>query len=453
MKKIITVIIFIISIKAFAQLSSNTTLVVPEFGNKIIKTYQYTSANSIAPINSFTINLTTLPNGLATNASPNCVAMYGNDLFVTLTNANQRIYKFPNYGNNPTQAIANVSQITNIGSDYVGIAFDTSGNLYTSEGSYLDTHLVKYTQASNYATRIDLGNGGISSYFANITFDTNGNLWASDYKNNRIVAIKAANLSVPNITLHSYFTNSSNWTVGGTNANTTSTLQLKTITTAFSQPEGIAFDNNGNLWVANNNDSTANQAPTLVMISVPLQNTILATAGATFANPNDTNSINGFKVWNLPSSVNGPGQLGGLQIDKTINRIFVNEQVSGKGMWFDIATLSNIADNFSNYELNITSTNPGNGGLFLANNSQILKTEDFNLNSIQVSIYPNPASDQLTIKTKETVKQVIFFDIQGRKILTVENENTIDISNLINGVYFISATSEQGKATVRFIKK
>lgn len=442
MKRKIFFLSFFIVFIVNAQLI-NRALVVPEFGNHLIRTYYPTSNTTIAVNPVYTIDLTTLPNGLSTTGSPNCTAMFGSDLFVTITGANQRIYKFPNYGNNPINAIANVSQITNISNDYVGIIFDTSGNLYVSEGSYLDTHIVKYTVLSNYTTRIDLGNGGLISYFANFAFDTSGNLWASDYRNNRIVAIEAMNLNTSNTSFHSCLTNTTTWgTTGGHNENINSVLQAKNITKAFSQPEGLAFDSNGRLWVANNNDSGTNEAPTLVRISFQMLNDILANTSFE-AHPNLTNSIYGYQVWNLPSSTSGIGQFGGMQIDQSINRIYVNEQISGSGMWFDIATLSNVIDNFSNYQLNITSTNPGNGGMFLANSGQILENQSY-FKSKSITFYPNPSNGLLSIQSGENIKEILAYNILGKEIkLEILNTNKIFIEE--KGIYLLKIIFENGQ--------
>ena len=442
-KIIALLIVGVLSTTTNAQLVNNS-LVVPEFNNGIIKTYFPTSATTIAADLNYTINLTTLPNGLATAGSPNCVAMKGTDLFVSITSANQRIYKFPGYGTNPANAISNVTQISNVSNDYVGIAFDTAGNLYASEGSWANTHIVKYTAASNYGTRIDLGNGGVTSYFANITFDTAGNLWATDYLNNRIIAIAVGNLNMANATFKYCNTNTTSWAVGGTNGNLNGVLSVKTIRLAFSQPEGIAFDSNGNLWVANNNDGSSgaltNEAPTLVRISTTMQANIL-NGTITEAVPNDTNSINGYRVWNLPSSASGRGQLGGMQIDKSLNRIYVNEEVSGSGMWFDTATLNNIVDNFNTYKLNITSTNPGNGGIYLAPSTQILANSSFESNEKLVTIYPNPSKGNFTIDGIDSIKNIKAYDVLGNEImLTKISENQFSIDK--TGMYFVKIETE-----------
>ena len=450
-QKIFLLTFFFFFLAGNAQLV-NRALVVPKFGtnagNNTVKTYMPTSATTIAESPTYTINFSTLGNGLATNASPNCVAMFGNDLFVSLTNANQRIYKFPNYGINPASAIANVSQVANLSSDYVGLTFDATGNLYVSEGSWANTTIFKYTIASNYATRIDLGNGGVTSYFANIAFDANGNLWASDYWNNRIIVIKTADLDTASAPFRSFYTNSIAWTVGGGSDNLFASLGNKTITTAFSQPEGIAFDSTGRLWVANNNDSAANEAPTLVYLSVPQQNSILALTLNTSINadPNMTNSINGFSIWNLPTAnpvVGGTGQLGGLQIDKAINRIYVNDENNAAGMWFDIATINLITDNYNTYKLNITSTNPGNGGIYLATGTQILGRNENQIVAASVSVYPNPSKGVFKIDTTETIKKATAFDVLGKEIPvqpTTNNQFSIEKS----GIYFLKIELENG---------
>lgn len=446
MKKTLLFIAYLFAYNGLAQLQ-NKALVVPEFSNKIIKTYFPISATSIAANAEYTINLTTLPNGFASAGNPNSVAMYGNDLFVSITGNNQGIYKFPNYGNNPTSSLVNVQQITNVSTDYVGITLDSNGNLYTSEGSYLDTHIVKYTASSNYSTRIDLGNGGLVSYFSNIAFDSTGNLWATDYKNNRIIAINLVDLNTSNASFHVCNTNTTTWnTSGGTNANLTSDLNIKTIHLAFSQPEGLAFDSNGYLWVANNNDGTSgiltNQAPTLVRISPTMLNTILTNTSYE-ANPNLTNSINGYRVWNIPSPTIARAQLGGMQIDTILNRIFVNEEVSHSGMWFDISTLSNITDNFVNYQLSITSTNPGNGGIFLANSNQILKNQSHSI-SHTAWVAPNPCKGIFSVESNSTIKSVKAFDTLGKEItILTENIGNFYIQN--KGFYLLLITLENGE--------
>ncbi len=454
MKKLLLLSVFSISTFVNAQLN-NRRLVVPEFGNNTVKTYIPASATTIVADPSFTIVFSTLGNGLATTASPNCTAMFGSDLYVSLTAANQRIYKFPNYGTNPATAIANVSQITAMSSDYVGIAFDTAGNLYTSEGSYLNTQIVKYTAPITMSsTRTVLGNDGIQSYFGNITFDAAGNLWASDYRNNRVVAIPVANLSTTNTAMKS-LVNSAAWNATGANlANSNATLGAIATNYAFTSPEGVAFDSTGGLWVANNNDGgnngmLINNATTLVRISTGLQATILA-ATSTTASTSLLNNANGLKVWNLPSPGAGRPQLGGLQIDKVTDRIYVNEQKSNSGMFFDISTINAVTNIFTNHQLPIVSTGSGNGGIYLASNTQVLGASSFDDNNVKIGLYPNPSNGNFNITTSEKMEIVSVFDIFGKEIsLENSSENDFKLSNPASGVYFVKVAFTNGTQTTK----
>ena len=68
-----------------------------------------------------------------------------------------------------------------------------------------------------------------------------------------------------------------------------------------------------------------------------------------------------------------------------------------------------------------------------------------------ISVYPNPAVDQLSITLNKNA-EVTIYNITGQAVMTVEGHagaNTLDISSLSSGVYFISA----GNDTQKFIVK
>ncbi len=458
MKKRLLLSFLSISAIANAQLLFNSKLVVPEFSNGLIKTYSATSPTAIAADPNFTINLNTLPNGLATAGSPNCVAMNGSDLYVAITGANQRIYKFPNYGTNPSSAIANVSQLTNISSDYVGIIFDGVGNLFVAEGNFLNNQLVEYTVSSNYATRIVLGNGGLVSYFANLVIDPAGNLWATDYKNNRLVGILDQDLETPSTIFHSLYNATTAWNASGTQlGNTTTTLSSVAVQSAFAQPEGIDYNSFGELYIANNNDAGINGRATIVKISNGLKTAVLA-ATSTFASAALLNTTNGLIVWNVPASPNGSSQLGGMKIDKNTNRIFVNEQIGGSGLWIETFNLNTMANSYVNHQLNIVSTNPGNGGLFFATAGQISARASVENSGAKISLYPNPTeTGSFTIESNQLIKKVIVTDVMGKQIAIVGKQNELEkepkhvykIEDLKSGMYFVKIIFDGNKEVVQ----
>jgi hypothetical protein len=56
-----------------------------------------------------------------------------------------------------------------------------------------------------------------------------------------------------------------------------------------------------------------------------------------------------------------------LQIDRAAGRISVNEEIAGNGRGYDIATIAAIGTLTAVNNLDIVSTNPGNGGIALVN--------------------------------------------------------------------------------------
>ncbi|MDI1316555.1 S8 family serine peptidase [Flavobacterium sp.] len=96
-----------------------------------------------------------------------------------------------------------------------------------------------------------------------------------------------------------------------------------------------------------------------------------------------------------------------------------------------------------NYSLVATSTN-GLG----------LNSRDYD-NS--VFIYPNPAQDVLNFEIKSDVilSDISLSDISGKQIYKSTNAigNSIDVSNLSSGVYFITFKSDSNSITKKFIKR
>ncbi|MDR6404361.1 MULTISPECIES: T9SS-dependent choice-of-anchor J family protein [Chryseobacterium] len=74
-------------------------------------------------------------------------------------------------------------------------------------------------------------------------------------------------------------------------------------------------------------------------------------------------------------------------------------------------------------------------------------------NKIQIGIYPNPATDFITIKSKSDVSKAEIFDVSGRKMTSKLEKNTIDVRHLQSGSYIISIETKEGKTSAKFIKK
>ena len=72
------------------------------------------------------------------------------------------------------------------------------------------------------------------------------------------------------------------------------------------------------------------------------------------------------------------------------------------------------------------------------------------------NIYPNPVNDKLVIETEEIVKEVVVYDIYGRRqeLSAVSYQpSAVDVSGLNSGVYFVKVVTEKGETVQRFVKK
>ena len=77
-------------------------------------------------------------------------------------------------------------------------------------------------------------------------------------------------------------------------------------------------------------------------------------------------------------------------------------------------------------------------------------------NELNCNIYPNPASDILTIATEANVEEIAIYDIYGRAVRQQVNETTgqqvVDVADLETGVYFVNIKTENGNIVKRFVK-
>lgn len=74
----------------------------------------------------------------------------------------------------------------------------------------------------------------------------------------------------------------------------------------------------------------------------------------------------------------------------------------------------------------------------------------------EVNIYPNPASNQLTVEANETIQKVSIYNLIGQEVLTKNPKSTktvLQINELPNGVYIVSTTIDGKDSTSKFIKE
>ncbi len=76
-----------------------------------------------------------------------------------------------------------------------------------------------------------------------------------------------------------------------------------------------------------------------------------------------------------------------------------------------------------------------------------------NVNQLDITIYPNPANDIIHISGNNFQNSITITDLNGRVVIQDDSSsNTLDISNLVKGVYLIKIESDTGYYFNKFIK-
>ncbi|MCH9661207.1 MAG: T9SS type A sorting domain-containing protein [Bacteroidetes bacterium] len=96
---------------------------------------------------------------------------------------------------------------------------------------------------------------------------------------------------------------------------------------------------------------------------------------------------------------------------------------------------------------------PTQDGTIVLGNENTLLTEE------KVSLFPNPAANELTIQLTEAMETDIrIFDVSGKLVIyqadvAINGRHTLNISSLTKGVYFVRLNSDFGTVTQKIIKQ
>lgn len=107
---------------------------------------------------------------------------------------------------------------------------------------------------------------------------------------------------------------------------------------------------------------------------------------------------------------------------------------------FDVLMVGDTTAGFDNIVVSATNADP-----FLAVSDVTKKSS--------VSVYPNPATDVVNIKSDKKVENVSIYDVAG-KIVKTTTETSINVENLAKGSYIVSIKYVDGsKESTKVIKK
>jgi putative ubiquitin-RnfH superfamily antitoxin RatB of RatAB toxin-antitoxin module len=111
---------------------------------------------------------------------------------------------------------------------------------------------------------------------------------------------------------------------------------------------------------------------------------------------------------------------------------------------------------YDNQQIYVAFINTTNDGFKLYLDSIHVVKEDpvgIDFNELEVfKVYPNPASNQLTISTEREIQEITIVNSIGQSVINTTNKN-INIESLEIGIYYIQLISEDKLHIQKFIKE
>jgi sugar lactone lactonase YvrE len=313
-----------------------------------------------------------------------------------------------------------------------GLTVDTAGNVYVADTQ--NNRIRKITPAGVVTTFAGSGTQGFAegtgtaakfNWPQGLSVDASGNIFVADTGNIRIRKITPAGVVT---------------TFAGSTAGTADGIGTAA---QFDSPQGLAIDGTGTIFVADSYNNRIRKITAIGMVT-----TLAGTVGqfyyphslAVDASGNlfvaDTDNYRIRKITATGEITTFAGSTGGFA-DGIGTAAKFNEPA---GIAVDTDGTIFVADRSNNRIRKITNT---------------LATPNFQLEN-QVSLYPNPASTFINIELEDIAARVTILDMNG-KILQSENildiKTTINISNLVRGIYLMQITTDKGTVSKKIVKQ
>jgi len=83
-----------------------------------------------------------------------------------------------------------------------------------------------------------------------------------------------------------------------------------------------------------------------------------------------------------------------------------------------------------------------------------LSINQYENSRFNVNIFPNPTTDYINIQSNQGIHIVEAYSLQGQLIASHKNQNSIDVKDLSNGIYFLKIRDDLNRVqTIKFIKE
>ncbi|AZB07418.1 T9SS C-terminal target domain-containing protein [Chryseobacterium sp. G0162] len=83
----------------------------------------------------------------------------------------------------------------------------------------------------------------------------------------------------------------------------------------------------------------------------------------------------------------------------------------------------------------------------------VLSTVDPDSQKREISVYPNPSTDFITITSKEDLKKITVSSLEGKTVITKGSSGNIDVSKLPTGIYILQGELKNGTVVSKKIIK
>lgn len=107
----------------------------------------------------------------------------------------------------------------------------------------------------------------------------------------------------------------------------------------------------------------------------------------------------------------------------------------------------------------VSGTFSGLGGFVVGPQNALLSTPDFSLDNSNITLYPNPTTDNITINVPDSILPDTYevYNMLGQRIISKEINSeadlTINAMPLRTGMYFVKVANQSSSVTLQFIKE
>jgi trimeric autotransporter adhesin len=345
-----------------------------------------------------------------------------------------------------------------------GVTEDTSGNIYIAD--YLNERIRKVNLSGIISTIAGNGHAGFSGdggpatnaelYLpTDVAVDVTGNIYIADNDNNRIRKIDTSGTII---------------TIAGDASNGYSGDGVQATTSSLTYPYGVAVDDSGNVYIADDGNLRIRKVNTSGIINTIAGNGYQGYSGdggpATDAELSSPSNVMFDASGNIFISDDGNQRIREVTTSGIINT-FAGNGISGFSGDGGPAT----AAEFYNPE-NLTLDNSGNVYVIDNGNSRIRKitaTETTGINNLsqvsdELNIYPVPNTGCFTITGISQAQKIEIYNYTGQKVYASTQPPPtggaasfacqINISSLPDGIYLVRVLNQDGSifSTKKIVK-